>query len=95
MPVNQLDGAFLEGLMGKSWSLERTQGWGAMMQRYLRVRENLRPPAVVGFNVAGDPRDLQFMRYALGSSTASPGGTRPRWRRSWCGFGRRVSKVSA
>jgi hypothetical protein len=70
---NQLDGAFLEGLMGKSWSLERTQGWGAMMKRYLGVRDNLRPPAVVGFNVAGDPRDLQFMRYALGSCLLGDG----------------------
>jgi hypothetical protein len=53
---NQLNGVFLEGLMGKSWSLERTAGWAAMMKRYLGVKANLRPPAIVGFNVAGRTR---------------------------------------
>lgn len=70
---NQLDGVFLEGLMGKSWSLERTAGWAAMMKRYLGVKANLRPPAIVGFNVAGEPGDYRLMRYALGSCLLGDG----------------------
>lgn len=68
----QLNGAFLEGLMGKSWSLER-RGWRVMMQRYLDIKANLRPPAIVGFNVAGDPRDYRFFRYAFCSSLMGDG----------------------
>lgn len=68
----QLNGAFLEGLMGKSWSLER-RGWRVMMQRYLGVKANLREPAIVGFNVAGDPRDHRFFRYAFCSSLMGDG----------------------
>ena len=69
----QLDGVFHEGLMGKSWSLERTAGWAAMMKRYLGVKANLRPPAIVGFNVAGEPGDYRLMRYALGSCLLGDG----------------------
>ena len=70
---NQLDGVFLEGLMGKSWSLERTAGWAAMMKRYFDVKANLRPPAIVGFNVAGELNDYRLMRYALGSCLLGDG----------------------
>jgi hypothetical protein len=70
---NQLDGVFLEGLMGKSWSLERTAGWGAMMKRYFDVKANLRPPGIVGFNVAGEAGDYRLMRYALGSCLLGDG----------------------
>ena len=41
-----------------------------MMKRYLGVKGNLRPPGIVGFNVAGEPGDYRLMRYALGSSLA-------------------------
>jgi hypothetical protein len=70
---NQLDGVFLEGLMGKSWSLERTAGWSAMMKRYHDVKANLRSPAIVGFNVAGEPGDYRLMRYGLGSCLLGDG----------------------
>ena len=63
----QLDGAFLEALMGKPWSLERKKGWSAMMERYRAVEANLRGPRIVAFNVWGDPEEYQFFRYAFTS----------------------------
>lgn len=71
--TGQLDGAFLEGLMGKSWSLERRRGWAAMMKRYRDVERNLRAPRIVGFNVWGNPADLRFFRYALASCLMGDG----------------------
>lgn len=64
---NQLNGAFLEGMMGQSWSIEQRAGWGRMMARYRAVMRNTREPNIVGFNVAGDPADYRFFRYAYTS----------------------------
>jgi hypothetical protein len=64
---NKLNAAFLEGLMGKSWSLETWAGWDVMMQRYQSVFPNLLAPKLVGFNVWGNVNDYRFFRYALAS----------------------------
>jgi hypothetical protein len=69
----RLHGAFIEGLMGKSWSIEKRLGWQAAMERYRTVRTNLRPPAIVGFNVWGRADDYRFMRYALASCLLGDG----------------------
>lgn len=69
----KLQGAFLEALMGKSWSLERRQGWEAMMRRYHGAIRNTGQPKLVGFNVWGDPKDYQFFRYAFTSSLMDDG----------------------
>lgn len=69
----RLHGAFLEGMMGKSWSIDTREGWHAVMRRYLDVRANLRPPAIVGFNVAGRPDDYAFFRYAFCTSLMGEG----------------------
>lgn len=61
----QLEAAFLEGLMGRNWSIGTRQGWAAVMQRYRTVKSNLREPRVVGFNVAGRPDDYRFFRFAF------------------------------
>ena len=65
----QLPGAFLEALLGKSWSIGRVggPGWSAMMARYFTTTANLRAPAMVGFNVWGDPGDYKFFRFAFTS----------------------------
>lgn len=70
---NQLNGAFLEGLMGQSWSIERRQGWAGMMARYRSVLGNTREPRIVGFNVEGDPADYRFFRYAYASCLLDDG----------------------
>ena len=70
---NQLDGAFLEGLMGESWSIEGWGGWAAMMARYRAVLANTRPPRIVGFNVSGTADDYRFFRYAFTSCLLDDG----------------------
>jgi hypothetical protein len=68
----RLQGAFLEGLMGASYSLER-QGWRVMMDRYYGVFANLLEPKLVGFNVHGRADDYRFFRYAFASCLLGDG----------------------
>lgn len=70
---NQLDGGFLEALMGERWSIETWGGWGAMMQRYRAVMRHTQPPKLVGFNVHGNPADYRFFRYAYASCLLDDG----------------------
>lgn len=63
----KLNGAFMEGMMGYSWSIEKWAGWGKMMALYHSVFPNLSAPAIVGFNVSGKPDDYRFFRYAYAS----------------------------
>jgi putative glycosyl hydrolase-like family 15 (GHL15) protein len=70
---NQLDGAFLEGMMGQSWSIERWGGWDRMMSRYRAVLKNTRQPKIVGFNVSGAADDYRFFRYAYASCLLDDG----------------------
>lgn len=70
---NRLDGGFLEGMMGESWSLEKREGWNMMMQRYRAVLQNTRQPKIVGFNVSGAVDDYRFFRYALTSCLLDDG----------------------
>src|SRR5947208_15672107 len=69
----QLDGAFLEGLMGQFWSLETRAGWPAVMARYRAVMQNTRGPKIVAFNVHGSPVDYRFFRYAYASCLLDDG----------------------
>lgn len=68
----QLDGAFLEALMGESWSIER-RGWNRMMERYRTALRNTRQPKIVGFNVTGRAGDFRFFRYAFASCLLDDG----------------------
>jgi len=69
----QLDGAFLEGMMGEGWSIETWGGWNQMMARYRAVLDNTRPPKIVGFNVSGKSGDYRFFRYAYTSCLLDDG----------------------
>ena len=69
----QLQGAFLEALIGKSYSIERREGWRPMMDRYLGVFANLRAPRLVGFNMAGRPDDYRGFRYGFASCLLGDG----------------------
>lgn len=64
---DKLPAAFLEGLMGASYSIESWGGWPLMMRRYFDTQANLKAPALVGFNVHGSPGDYRFFRYAFAS----------------------------
>jgi hypothetical protein len=70
---DQLEGAFLEGMMGESWSIERRGGWGRMMDRYRAVMRNVTQPRIVGFGVNGSPTDHRFFRYAYTSCLLDDG----------------------
>jgi hypothetical protein len=63
----KLQGAFLEALIGKSWSMERWKGWEKMMLRYHTTMKHTASPHIVGFNVWGRDDDYQKMRYGLAS----------------------------
>ncbi len=69
----KLNGAFMEGMMGYSWSIEKWAGWDKMMALYHSVFPNLAPPAIVGFNVSGKPDDYRFFRYAYASCLMDDG----------------------
>jgi hypothetical protein len=71
--AGQLEAAFLEGLMGMTWSIETWSGWPAVMKRYRAVMANTRVPHLVGFNVAGDKSDYRFFRYAFASCLLDDG----------------------
>ena len=63
----QLNAAFLEALIGKSWSTATWAGWEAMMQRYKTVYDHLAAPKVVGFNAWGASGDYRAFRFGLAS----------------------------
>jgi hypothetical protein len=69
----QLNAAFHEGLMGHSWSLERVQGWRAMMQRYQTSMRNTAAPHIVGFGIAGRRDDYRLFRYGFTSCLLDDG----------------------
>jgi hypothetical protein len=69
----QLHAAFLEGIIGQSWSIETWGGWDAMMARYRTVLKNLQPPAMVGFNVMGALTDYRLFRYGYTSCLMDDG----------------------
>jgi hypothetical protein len=69
----KLQGAYFEGMMGKSWSMETWAGWRRMMDRYLGVAAHLRNPKLIAFNVAGRPDDYRFFRYAFASCMLGDG----------------------
>ena len=69
----QWSAAFLEGLIGKSWSIETWAGWEAMMRRYKTVYDNLTGARVVGFNAWGAQGDYRALRYGLASALMGNG----------------------
>lgn len=69
----KLHGAFLEALIGASWSMERWQGWDAVMKRYRSAMKYTAEPHIVGFNVHGKKDDYQRMRYGLASCLLDDG----------------------
>lgn len=69
----KLQGVFMEGVIGKSWSIERWEGWDNMMDRYRMTIKHTAPPHIVGFNVHGKKDDYQRMRYGLTSCLMDDG----------------------
>ena len=69
----KLPGAFIEAIMGKSWSLFTWSGWSNMMSYYDRVIKNSQEPSMVVFNVWGSPTNYRFFRFAFTSSLLNNG----------------------
>jgi hypothetical protein len=68
-----LDGAFLENLIGRPWSIESRQGWPTMMHRYRSVSRQVRRPDLVIFHMTAAPTDYRLMRYGLASCLMGDG----------------------
>lgn len=69
----KMDGAFLEGWMGASYSIEKRAGWAAAMDLYRRTKANLPPGAIISVNIHAPSNDFQFFRYALASCLMDDG----------------------
>lgn len=63
--TKQLDGGFLEALMGESYSIETLGSWDTMMNYYRSAMEHVKDDTLVIFNVHGSARDYRLMRYGL------------------------------
>ena len=68
-----LNAAYLEALIGKSWSIETWAGWEAVMQKYKTTYDNLAAPKVLGFNAWGARGDYRAFRYGLASALMGDG----------------------
>jgi hypothetical protein len=68
-----LDGAFYEGLFGKSWSTETWAGWDAAMAIYRGALQRTRVPGLVFLNTFAEPTDYRMIRYGLASALLEDG----------------------
>lgn len=71
--AERLNGAYMEGAMGKSWSLETWAGWSAMMDRYRGALQNTAAPNDVILQAFGDAGDYRKVRYGLTSALMDNG----------------------
>jgi hypothetical protein len=70
----RLEGAFLECMMGKSWSLERRRGWDGMMTVYRSALANTAAPHDVVLQVCNtDAVDHRQLRFGLASAMLEDG----------------------
>jgi len=67
------NGGILEGMIGKSYSVETRNGWGEMMKGYRKAMAALAAPKLGIFTQAGSPTDYQAMRYGLTSCLMDDG----------------------
>jgi hypothetical protein len=71
---DQLEGAFLECMIGKSWSLELKRGWDFMMQHYRDALARTRTPKDVVFQTCSpEGLNLSQLRYGMASALLENG----------------------
>jgi hypothetical protein len=70
---NQVEGAFMECQIGKSWSLETWAGWNAAMTRYRNELAQTKAPHDVIFQACGPTADPAIARYGLASAMMEDG----------------------
>jgi hypothetical protein len=71
--TGRLNGAFMEAMMGRSWSLEKKAGWKNTLLHYYSFMEHTSAPKLVGFNVWGKLTDYQLMRFGLTTTLLNNG----------------------
>jgi hypothetical protein len=70
----QWNGGVLEGIIGKSYSIEtQTGGWQHIMARYRKTMAAFAAPKIGMFNQHGSTTDYQGMRYGLASCLMDDG----------------------
>jgi hypothetical protein len=70
----RLEGAFLECMMGKSWSLEKRRGWNGMMATYRNALANTAAPHDVVMQVcSAEAADHKQLRFGLASAMLEDG----------------------
>jgi len=69
----QMDGGFIEGLIGYSWSVETWGGWQAMMTWYRKAMSVLGTAKLGLFGQIGSPTDYQAFRYGFASCLMDDG----------------------
>jgi hypothetical protein len=62
-----LNGGFIEGIVGASYSPEQWGSWSEMMRWYRKTMAAIAEPKLVGFHQMGSPTDYRALRYGLGS----------------------------
>lgn len=60
-----LDGAFMEAVIGKSYSIEEWGSWEQAYKKYTDTCANVRSPSLVVLNAHGAPDDYERVRYGL------------------------------
>jgi hypothetical protein len=71
--AGQLEGAFLEGQIGKTWSYETWGGWTKAMDVYRAALRNTKSPKSVVFQAYGSSTDYARVRYGLASTLMEDG----------------------
>lgn len=69
----QLDASFIEGWMGRRWSVATRRGWTAAMARYRTTLADVRPGGFVAVGVEGAVNNYRLMRYGLASCLMDDG----------------------
>ncbi len=69
----KVDGGFMEGLLGRTWSPEAWGSWQTMMAYYRRSMSFLSGPKLGMFSQVGSPTDYQGFRYGFASCLMDDG----------------------
>ena len=71
--VGKTQGAYLDSMIGRSWSIDTRQGWPAMMAAYRTAMAHTVAPKAVIFNMAAAADDFRAMRFGLASALLDDG----------------------
>jgi len=64
----QIEGAYRECLIGRTWSIETWGGWEAMMDSYRKALANTKAPKAVFVGACAPSKDAAMYRYGMAST---------------------------